>query len=122
MNVWVTVSNQIILRLSLVDRLIYLVLNPCHTDQPDSFISVLQPETLFLSVIENFVSAMFPAVYPDPCGCWFIVSDPSYPQVTRKQYLPQVDLIVRSTILSVTSRTTLTQAFINPSPEDLQEV
>ncbi|PGH02151.1 hypothetical protein AJ80_08913 [Polytolypa hystricis UAMH7299] len=39
-----------------------------------------------------------------------------------KRYLPQVDLKVHSTILASTSRTTLTQTFINPSFEDNKDV
>ncbi|GAD94639.1 von Willebrand domain-containing protein [Paecilomyces variotii No. 5] len=53
------------------------------------------------------------------CGCAYLRND-SWPVV---EYLPQVDLNVHSTILSSTSRTTLTQTFINPSKhEAIEEV
>jgi Vault protein inter-alpha-trypsin domain/von Willebrand factor type A domain len=50
------------------------------------------------------------------CGCFYITSTPnSYPQ---KKYLPQVDLSSHTTILSTTSRTVLTQTFLNPSKNE----
>lgn len=52
------------------------------------------------------------------CGCYHIetLSGPSsYP---IKQYLPRVDLSVHTTILSTTSRTHLTQTYINPSSSE----
>jgi Vault protein inter-alpha-trypsin domain/von Willebrand factor type A domain len=54
------------------------------------------------------------------CGCFYIVPTRGYP---TKKFLPQVDLSSHTTILSSTSRTTLTQTFINPSKsEKLEEV
>lgn len=54
------------------------------------------------------------AAYSHPlCGCFYLTSTPaSYPQ---KKYLHQVDLSSHTTILSTTSRTILTQKFLNPS-------
>ena len=50
------------------------------------------------------------------CGCWYILTSAvnSYP---TKHYLPLVDLSVHTTVLSTTSRTQLTQTFVNPSSE-----
>ncbi|KAJ9293738.1 hypothetical protein DTO271G3_7620 [Paecilomyces variotii] len=48
------------------------------------------------------------------CGCAYLSS-------RGLEYLPQVDLNVHSTILSSTSRTTLTQTFINPSKHEAIE-
>ena len=46
------------------------------------------------------------------CGCFYITSAAtSHPQ---KKYLPQVELSSHTTILSTTSRTVLTQTFLNP--------
>ncbi|PGH18356.1 hypothetical protein AJ79_00422 [Helicocarpus griseus UAMH5409] len=64
---------------------------------------------------------MFGRPYPllPECGCWYLNDkDPWNP----KQYIPQVDLKAHSTILSVSSRTTLTQTFINPTSGDLKDV
>ncbi|KAJ9143186.1 von Willebrand factor A domain-containing protein 5A [Coniochaeta hoffmannii] len=50
------------------------------------------------------------------CGFYYIADEPNsnpYRAQVRK-YLPQVDLSVHSTILASTSRTTLSQNFINP--------
>lgn len=49
------------------------------------------------------------------CGCYYVPTlfGPSSPPI--KRYLPQVDLSVHTTILSTTSRTQLTQTYINPS-------
>jgi Vault protein inter-alpha-trypsin domain/von Willebrand factor type A domain len=50
------------------------------------------------------------------CGCFYMTLAPnSYPQ---KKYLPQVDLSSHTTILSTTSRTVLTQTFLNPSKNE----
>lgn len=46
------------------------------------------------------------------CGLHYTVP---YPGRLEKLYLPQVELQAHSTILATTSRTTLTQTFINPS-------
>lgn len=52
------------------------------------------------------------------CGCYYqtLAHDNRYPTV--KNYLPQVQLEAHTTVLSTTSRTTLTQTFSNPSPKD----
>ncbi|ODH27543.1 hypothetical protein ACO22_04177 [Paracoccidioides brasiliensis] len=50
------------------------------------------------------------------CGCWFLGP------ASQRNLLPQVDLKVHSTILSASSRTTLTQTFINPTPGELKDV
>ncbi|OAT01781.1 von Willebrand domain-containing protein, variant [Blastomyces dermatitidis ER-3] len=49
------------------------------------------------------------------CGCWYSASG-------TRQYIPQVDLKAHSTILSTSSRTTLTQTFINPTSGELGDV
>ncbi|KAL1986107.1 hypothetical protein VTN96DRAFT_7004 [Rasamsonia emersonii] len=50
-----------------------------------------------------------------PCGC-------SYLHENRWGYLPQVDLDVHATILSSTSRTKLSQTFVNPRSDAIREV
>src|SRR5690349_14193391 len=53
------------------------------------------------------------------CGCWYVLPGP----YVQKKFLPQVDLSSTTTILAATSRTVLTQTFINPSKSDkLDEV
>ncbi|EFW18116.1 hypothetical protein D8B26_004966 [Coccidioides posadasii str. Silveira] len=52
----------------------------------------------------------------EPCGCYYILPDP----LPTPVYLPQVDLKVHSTILASTSRTSLSQTFINPSTEKIK--
>lgn len=54
------------------------------------------------------------------CGCWHTV--PDHYDYLEKHYLPQVDLKAHTTVLSSTSRTTLTQTFLNPAPADINEV
>lgn len=49
------------------------------------------------------------------CGCYFLRPPASKWSSPIKQYLGQVDTKAHSTILGVTSRTTLTQTFVNPS-------
>lgn len=49
------------------------------------------------------------------CGCWYLTT-------TNRRYIPQVDLKTHSTILSASSRTTLTQTFINPTLGELEDV
>jgi Vault protein inter-alpha-trypsin domain/von Willebrand factor type A domain len=49
------------------------------------------------------------------CGCYYHVASTDYYTRTQKHYLPLVSTLVHSTILSTTSRTTLTQKFTNPS-------
>ena len=46
------------------------------------------------------------------CGCYYLPSADAY--YTRK-YFPQVDLKAHTTIISTSSRTVLSQTFINPS-------
>ncbi|KAL1877688.1 hypothetical protein Plec18167_004654 [Paecilomyces lecythidis] len=62
---------------------------------------------------------MYGPIYGRPlCGCAYLQDS-----WRGLEYLPQVDLNVHSTILSSTSRTTLTQTFINPSKnEAIEEV
>lgn len=57
---------------------------------------------------------MYRHEYLEPCGCWFVDDR----QV--KRYIRQVDLKVHSTILSTTSRTTLTQTFVNLSLHEIK--
>ena len=49
------------------------------------------------------------------CGCYFLRPPKSKWSAATKQYIAQVSTKVHTTILSTTSRTTLTQTFINPS-------
>ena len=46
------------------------------------------------------------------CGCYFVPTNEAYK--TRK-YLPQLDLKAHTTIISIASRTVLSQTFVNPS-------
>ena len=55
------------------------------------------------------------------CGCWYAVPG-SYTYSVEKRYLPQVDLSSHTTILATTSRTVLTQKFINSADKALDEV
>lgn len=48
------------------------------------------------------------------CGLYYTIANNGQLQ---KQYLPQVDLQAHATILATTSRTVLTQTFVNPSHE-----
>ncbi|OIW30703.1 hypothetical protein CONLIGDRAFT_613917 [Coniochaeta ligniaria NRRL 30616] len=48
------------------------------------------------------------------CGCYYIVASQQPYQLPVRKYLPQVDLSVHTTIVASTSRTTLTQNFVNP--------
>jgi hypothetical protein len=52
--------------------------------------------------------------YEHICGLYYIVPGQRSYQSPARKYLPQVDLSVHSTIISSTSRTTLTQNFVNP--------
>ena len=52
------------------------------------------------------------------CGCYHIVPSPGPYSYPTKHYLPRVDLSVHTTILSTTSRTRLTQVYVNPSYEE----
>ncbi len=52
------------------------------------------------------------------CGCYFTISSADPYRNPTKQYLPQVDLSVHSSILSTTSRTALAQTFKNPSVDN----
>ncbi|KAF2817091.1 uncharacterized protein BDZ99DRAFT_373378, partial [Mytilinidion resinicola] len=49
------------------------------------------------------------------CGIYYILPGHSVFGQVKRQYLPQIDLQAHTTILSTTSRTTLTQTFVNPS-------
>ncbi|KAI9878849.1 MAG: hypothetical protein M1830_010321 [Pleopsidium flavum] len=52
------------------------------------------------------------------CGCYYTVASANRYLYPSKHYLPQVDLSAHTTILSTTSRTVLTQTFINPSSKE----
>jgi hypothetical protein len=56
------------------------------------------------------------------CGCWYILPESHHSSATSRKYLPQVDVNVHSTVLSTTSRTILTQTFVNPSDGKLEMV
>jgi hypothetical protein len=49
------------------------------------------------------------------CGCYYILPAVVRYQPPKRTYLPQVSLKAHTTILSTTSRTLLTQKFVNPS-------
>ncbi|KAF2503097.1 von Willebrand domain-containing protein [Lophium mytilinum] len=49
------------------------------------------------------------------CGVYYVIPNPHVVGLVKLQYLPQVDLQAHTIILSTTSRTTLTQTFVNPS-------
>lgn len=51
------------------------------------------------------------------CGLYYIIPNPQPYQLPVRKYLPQVDLSAHTTIVASTSRTTLTQNFINPSSD-----
>jgi hypothetical protein len=55
------------------------------------------------------------------CGCWYVVPG-TYMYAVERRYLPQVDLSSKTTILATTSRTILTQKFINSADKALDEV
>jgi hypothetical protein len=55
------------------------------------------------------------------CGCWYIVPS-HYTYSVERRYLPQVDLSSHTTILATTSRTVLTQKFINSADKAIDEV
>ncbi len=46
------------------------------------------------------------------CGCYYV---PSVEASNTKKYLPQVDLKAHTTVISTSSRTVLSQTFVNPS-------
>ncbi|ENH71688.1 hypothetical protein FOC1_g10002555 [Fusarium oxysporum f. sp. cubense race 1] len=50
-----------------------------------------------------------------PCGCYIFIHD-------TPRYLPQVQVKAHTTILATTSRTNLTQTFVNPSGEAIDEL
>ncbi|KAF9767786.1 hypothetical protein IL306_015006 [Fusarium sp. DS 682] len=50
-----------------------------------------------------------------PCGCYTFIQD-------MPKYLPQVQIKAHITILATTSRTNLTQTFVNPSGEAIDEL
>lgn len=66
-----------------------------------------------------------PTFNPEPCGCWYFrpaSADDNDDVLRRKRYLPQVDVRAHASILSYTARTTLTQTFVNPTSDVLQDV
>ncbi|KAF4417383.1 Vault poly [Fusarium acutatum] len=50
-----------------------------------------------------------------PCGCYIFIHD-------TPKYLPQVQIKAHTTILATTSRTNLTQTFVNPTGEAIDEL
>ncbi|OQU96365.1 von Willebrand factor type A domain-containing protein [Cladophialophora immunda] len=52
------------------------------------------------------------------CGCWFVTKEAA----VARQYLPQIELSSHTNILATTSRTTLTQTFVNNQDHSLEEV
>ncbi|KAG5748979.1 hypothetical protein H9Q70_008349 [Fusarium xylarioides] len=50
-----------------------------------------------------------------PCGCYIFIQD-------TPKYLPQVQIKAHTTILATTSRTNLTQTFVNPTSEAIDEL
>ncbi|KAF4474637.1 Vault poly [Fusarium agapanthi] len=50
-----------------------------------------------------------------PCGCYIFIQD-------TPRYLPQVQIKAHTTILATTSRTNLTQTFVNPTGEAIDEL
>lgn len=51
------------------------------------------------------------------CGFYYTVPNPQPYRAPLRQYLPPVDLSVHTTIVSSTSRTVLTQNFVNPATD-----
>jgi hypothetical protein len=49
------------------------------------------------------------------CGCYYIVAQ-------RRQYLPQVELSAHTSVFATTSRTTLTQDYVNASDSEIKEM
>ncbi|KAJ4290073.1 hypothetical protein N0V88_006579 [Collariella sp. IMI 366227] len=58
---------------------------------------------------------------PHICGLYYTQPTPSYPP-TLRHYLPQLTLSARAAIVSSTSRTVLTQTFVNPKAEAIPEL
>ncbi|KAJ9500986.1 hypothetical protein H2202_003544 [Exophiala xenobiotica] len=57
------------------------------------------------------------------CGCWFPVqTNSNWMNPIERRFLPQVELSSSTNILAVTSRTTLTQTFVNPEDKILDEI
>ncbi|KAF2156335.1 hypothetical protein K461DRAFT_318910 [Myriangium duriaei CBS 260.36] len=56
---------------------------------------------------------------PRYCGCWFPIS---HNGLVQRQYLPQVNLTSKTSILATTSRTILEQTFSNSEDNQLDEV
>ncbi|KAH6630765.1 von Willebrand factor type A domain-containing protein [Chaetomium sp. MPI-SDFR-AT-0129] len=56
------------------------------------------------------------------CGLYYIVPHPRYAYHTQRKYLQQLSLSAHTKIVSSTSRTTLTQNFVNPKSEKLKEL
>lgn len=51
------------------------------------------------------------------CGCYFIIPNPDAPWAPSRKQLPLVSLKSHTTVVSLTSRTTLTQTFVNPQQD-----
>jgi hypothetical protein len=49
------------------------------------------------------------------CGCYYLIRCKNTWEEPKRNYLPQVNLKAHTTILATTSRTLLTQTFVNPS-------
>lgn len=61
--------------------------------------------------------------YQSLCGCWYPVQiNNDHYRFVERRYLPQIQLSSSTDILTVTSRTTLKQTFINPEDKHLDEV
>jgi hypothetical protein len=57
------------------------------------------------------------------CGCWFPVqTNSNWSNPIERRFLPQLELSSSTHILAVTSRTTLTQTFVNPEDKTLDEI
>ncbi|KAK4461205.1 von Willebrand factor A domain-containing protein 5A [Cladorrhinum samala] len=54
-------------------------------------------------------------IFGHVCGFYYLTA-------TRREYLPQVSIAVDTQIISSTSRTTLTQSFLNPKAEEIPEL
>ncbi|KAI1284732.1 von Willebrand factor type A domain-containing protein [Xylaria sp. FL0933] len=59
---------------------------------------------------------------PPLIGCWFPFKDPGFPSQVRRSYLPLSRLNIHTIIKDVTSRTVLTQSFINETNKNLEDL
>ena len=55
------------------------------------------------------------------CGCYYFIPSGNHAAANAKHYLPRVKNQSRTTIVSTASRTTLVQAFSNPSSSNIEE-